>query len=150
MMSHSSPLIQQTPTANRLPTAYNITSLFRNPMNKIDFVCWRSHFMNVFKVHDLSHVLDKRRNQFWVQTMVQVQPTGSHPNSINYLTISAIHCVAVLHCTALKEAWTLFDHFLSPLCSIHIKALCTKIRATKKRTTFPWSTSLTYEPPLTP
>lgn len=39
----------------------------------------------------------------------------------------------ILHCSTSKEAWQLLDRFLSPLCSIHIKSLRTKLRATKKK-----------------
>lgn len=39
----------------------------------------------------------------------------------------------ILHCTTTKEVWQLLDQFLSPLCSIHLKSLRTKLRATKKK-----------------
>lgn len=42
-----------------LPTTINITSLFLNSMNKIDYVCWFSYFRGVLRLHDLGHVLDE-------------------------------------------------------------------------------------------
>lgn len=37
------------------------------------------------------------------------------------------------HYSTSKEAWLLLDRFLSSLCSIHIKALQSKLRASKKK-----------------
>lgn len=39
----------------------------------------------------------------------------------------------ILHYTTSKEVWLLLGQFLSPLCSIHNKALRSKLQAFKKK-----------------
>lgn len=47
------------PNPLHLPIEYDINSLFRNPMNKIDYICWKSHYLGMLHLHDLCNILDE-------------------------------------------------------------------------------------------
>lgn len=52
------PLLSNDSTTTKLPTSYNINSLFHVHMTKTDFICWKSHFQGVLQLHELTYILD--------------------------------------------------------------------------------------------
>lgn len=118
-------------------------------MNKIDYICWKSHFLGVLKLHDLSHIIDKP-DQLPKETPGNDNTEYEKWLKSNQLVLTWIRATVspsvqsmILHCSTAKEAWQLLDRFLSPLCSIHVKSLRTKLRATKKKANVSMSEYLT-------
>lgn len=72
---------------------------------------------------------------FWQTKWSFCTLAKGRPISPNLDQGNRLHCCSnnYLHCTSAKETWELLDWFLSPLCSIHIKSLRSKLCATKKK-----------------
>lgn len=122
----------------KLTTSFNINSLFWVPMNKIDYICWKSHFQGVLQLHDLKFVLEES------MLLIELASGKPNPDHLNWtkanqviLTwicsiVSSSVQTMILHCVSAKDAWALLDRFLSLLCTIHIKSLHAKRRTIRK------------------
>jgi len=94
--------------------------------------------MGVLQLHDLKHVVEQTPPPVTLESGA-INPDYTTWSKADQLvltwirsTVSASVQTMILHCTTAKEAWMLLEKFLSPLCSIHVKALRTKLRNTRK------------------
>lgn len=138
---NNSSLLFDDSTTTKLPTSYNINSLFHVPMNKTDFICWKSHFLRVLQLHELKYVFDESAPP---TTSTTSEPNPDYTNLVKAdqlvlmwirSTVSTSVQTMILHCSTAIEAWMLLENFLSPLCSIHVKTLRAKLQTTWKQPT---------------
>lgn len=125
---------------------YNINSLFKNPsMSKVDCVCWKSHFLGVLRLHGLNHILEDPDQKLHLDNGDENLEFKKWSKSKHLVltwirsTVSPSVQAMIVHCVTAKQALALLDHFLSLLCSIHIKLLRLKLYASKKKSETPMS-----------
>lgn len=116
-----------------LPLKYNINVVFRTTMEKLDYTYWRPQFETVLELHELTQVVkedapllaaeDNLDYEEWRRPTCQTWIKFTVATSVQQMIVS---------CKTAKEAWDRLQIFLSPLCVIHVKNLCNKLRTAKK------------------
>lgn len=133
--------MESSKAKSKLPMKYNINSVFRTPMDKLDFTCWKSQFETVLDLHDLTQVVTDDP-----PTMASSEEDGNQEyeewRRVDRLvmtwikfTVSTAVQQMIVSCKTAKEAWNRMEKFLSPLCVIHVKSLRNKLRTAKKAPT---------------
>lgn len=99
-----------------------------------------NHTFSKYSIHDLSTIISEPDQKQETESG-EINPeykkwTKSDQLVLTWIrsTVSPSVQAMILHCVTSKEAWRLLDRFLSPLCSIHLKSLRTKLHTTKKKT----------------
>lgn len=110
----------------------------------MDYICWKSHFQGVLNLDELTHIIidvtpPTRPNGEQTDELVRSHKADQLMLKWIGSTVSASIQAMILLCTTAKEMWSLLDRFLSSLYNICIKALGSKLRATKKNSTTPIS-----------
>jgi hypothetical protein len=141
-VSSSNPII---PSPEKLPSSFNVSTMFNTPMDRATYTCWQTQFEMLLSVHRLSSFITD-------DPPPQVLPDGS-PNPVfpdweiaDKLVRSWINATApvqqfLVHCKSAKEAWLTLERRMCPSSRIHTRTLREKLRAVKKT---PEKTMLAY------
>ena len=111
------------------PTTFNVSHHFPTTMDKPTYLCWRSQFLDVLAIHDLSHVISP-------DFVPPAPPETPSSPSLEYVlwlkTIaSSIQTIIISYVTA-RDGWDLLSKHLSAVSKIHIHILRDQLHTLKK------------------
>ncbi|CAB4309565.1 unnamed protein product [Prunus armeniaca] len=110
-------------SSHPLPISFNISSLFPVPMDRTNYLSWKSQFEDVLEMHGLATVVKNNTNP------PKVQEDGSvHPE------LAKDKLTLLIPCTTAHQAWTMLAKRLSPLASTRVWILRDQIRTLRKDT----------------
>ncbi|CAB4278619.1 unnamed protein product [Prunus armeniaca] len=107
-----------------LPTSFNISSLFPIPMDRTNYLSWKSQFEDVLEMHGLAEVIKKTTDPPKVQDLARDKLVRDK------LVLSWIKATSspsiktlLIPCTTAHQAWNLLGKRLSPLASTRVRIL---------------------------
>ncbi|XP_021833350.1 uncharacterized protein LOC110773153 [Prunus avium] len=124
-----------TTTRSSIPTSFNIAHLFTSPMDRNNFLCWKSHFEDVLELHDLEDVIKTETHPQKKLPDGSLNPTYSKDKLVlSWIKATASSSIKTLliPCSTAYEAWTLLEKRLSPLSKTYIRTLRDQIHTLKK------------------
>ncbi|XP_016647148.1 PREDICTED: glutamate receptor 2.8-like [Prunus mume] len=111
-----------------LPTSFNISSLFPIPMDRTNYLSWKSQFEDVLEMHGLAEVIKKTTDPPKVQEDGSVHPEFARDKLVlSWIKATSSSSIKILliPCTTAYQAWNLLGKRLSPLAESKLKALVT-------------------------
>ncbi|CAL2279422.1 unnamed protein product [Prunus armeniaca] len=118
-----------------IPTSFNISHIFNTPMDRNNFLSWRSQFLDVLEIHDLEDVVKNENRPAKRLEDGSINPTYAKDKLVlSWIKATASPSIKTLliSCTSAYEAWTLLEKRLSPLSKTHLRTLRDQIRSLKK------------------
>lgn len=122
-------------TVSYIPTSFNISQLFTTPMDRNNYLSWKSQFEDVLEIHGLDEVVKDEAQPEKKLTDGSMNPAYSR----NKLVLSWIQATSsssiktlLIPCATAYEAWTLLEKRLTPFSKTHVCTLRDQIRTLKK------------------
>ncbi|CAL8169216.1 unnamed protein product [Prunus armeniaca] len=133
MSKLSSPSFSSHP----LPISFNISSLFPVPMDRTNYLSWKSQFEDVLEMHGLAAVVKNNTDPPKVQEDGSVHPELAKEKLVlSWIKATSSSSIKTLliPCTTAHQAWTMLAKRLSPLASTRVRILRDQIHTLRKDT----------------
>ncbi|XP_050120308.1 uncharacterized protein LOC126597552 [Malus sylvestris] len=144
--SDSSSSTMTTPIIS-LPTTFNISHTINTPMDRNNYLSWRSQFQDILEIHGMEDVVTINSKPPKKLDDGSVNPHYSRDKLvlswIKATCISSIQTI-LIPCTYAYNAWTFLEKRLSPLSKTHILTLRDQLRTLKKDSEKPMSDYLMH------
>ncbi|CAB4272519.1 unnamed protein product [Prunus armeniaca] len=137
LISEMSKLSSPQFSSHPLPISFNISSLFPVPMDRTNYLSWKSQFEDVLEMHGLAAVVKNSTNPPKVQEDGSVHPELAKDKLVlSWIKVTSSSSIKTLliPCTTAHQAWTMLAKRLSPFASTRVRILRDQIRTLKKDT----------------
>ncbi|KAF7153434.1 hypothetical protein RHSIM_Rhsim01G0072300 [Rhododendron simsii] len=117
------------------PISFNISHLFNIPMDRNNYLCWRSQFEDVLELRDLKEVVSSKETPSKKLEDGFINPAYSKDKLVlSWIkaTSSPLIQTLLISYSRASEAWTVLDKRLSPLSKVHIRTLRDQVHTLKK------------------
>ncbi|CAL9010557.1 unnamed protein product [Prunus brigantina] len=135
LISEMSKLSSPPFSSHSLPTSFNISSLFPVPMDRTNYLSWKSQFEDVLEMHGLAAVVKNSTDPPKVQEDGSVHPELAKDKLVlSWIKATSSSSIKTLliPCTTAHQAWTMLAKRLSPLASTRVRILRDQIRTLRK------------------
>ncbi|BBH02525.1 hypothetical protein Prudu_013124 [Prunus dulcis] len=135
LISEMSKLSSPPFSSHPLPISFNISSLFPVPMDRTNYLSWKSQFEDVLEMHGLAAVVKNNTDPPKVQEDGSVHPELAKDKLVlSWIKATSSSSIKTLliPCTTAHQAWTMLAKRLSPLASTRVRILRDQIRTLRK------------------
>ncbi|XP_021826102.1 uncharacterized protein LOC110766987 [Prunus avium] len=135
LISEMSKLSSPSFSSHPLPTSFNISSLFPVPMDRTNYLSWKSQFEDVLEMHGLAAVVKTNTDPPKVQEDGSMHPELAKDKLVmSWIKVTSSPSIKTLliPCTTAHQVWTMLAKRLSPLASTRVRILRDQIRTLRK------------------
>ncbi|KAF9670097.1 hypothetical protein SADUNF_Sadunf13G0033200 [Salix dunnii] len=118
-----------------LPTSFNISSLFTVPMDRTNYLSWKSQFEDILEMHGLAAIVKNNTDPLKLQQDGSVHPELAKDKLVlSWIKATSSSSIKTLliPCTTAHQAWTMLAKRLSPLASTRVRILKDQICTLRK------------------
>ncbi|KAJ6379590.1 hypothetical protein OIU76_016264 [Salix suchowensis] len=135
LISEMSKLPSPPCSSHLLPTSFNISSLFTVPIDRTNYLSWRSQFEDILEIHGLTAVIKNNTKPPKLQEDGFVHPELARDKLVlSWMkeTSSSSIKTLLIPCTTANQAWIMLAKHLSPLASTRVRILRDQICTLRK------------------